>query len=906
MRKITLGILAHVDGGKTTLSESVLYLTGKIRKLGRVDHKNAYLDTFQMERDRGITIFSKQAVFEYKDMEITLLDTPGHVDFSTEMERTLQVLDYAILLVSASDGIQGHTETLWKLLARYNVPTFIFVNKMDMPNVSGDFLLHELKEKFGDNLVRFQGDVGILENIAMTDENALEEYMETDNISTETISELIYDRKLFPCYFGAALKLEGVEDLLEGINKYTFETVYDEKFGARVYKISKDINGNRLTHMKITGGTLLVKDILKGNEIGSGDWEEKVNEIRIYSGDKYQAVGSVTAGTICAVTGITKTYSGQGLGVEGESEKPMLIPVLSYKIIISDNINVNHAYLKIKELEEEDPTLQFQWNAEKKEITASVMGPIQIQVLKQLIKERFGIGVDFGSASILYKETITDITEGVGHFEPLRHYAEVHLLLEPSEPGTGLIFESRVNENDLAKNWQRLILTHLAEKEHKGVLTGSPITDMRITLIGGKAHLKHTEGGDFRQATYRAVRQGLKKAQSVLLEPYYDFILEIPSENVGRAMTDISQMSGYSGVPEIKENALTSSKTAEFSSDVSYSILKGYAPVSEMWNYINTVNEYTHGKGRLNLKYKGYAPCHNQKEIIEQFRYDSESDLANPTGSVFCAHGAGFNVSWDFVEDYMHIKTGVNYNSVTSADEYVGYALNRYGSDEEGICDENVSNVHNTGKCDYNTYAGDKELEEIFERTFGKIKRRKTTAPTVRRYDSKPKKYKESNKGNLPECVLVDGYNIIFAWDELKEIAVENIDGARDRLLDIMSNYQGYKGNTVIVVFDAYNVKRHSETIYKHNNIYVVFTKEAETADMYIAKTTHKMSSRYRVTVATSDALEQLIIMGHGALRMSAANFKEEIDSVKKQIEEQLVERGRLENYVIKDLGKLE
>lgn len=854
MRKITLGILAHVDGGKTTLSESVLYLTGKIRKLGRVDHKDAYLDNFQMERDRGITIFSKQAVFEYKDMEVTLLDTPGHVDFSTEMERTLQVLDYAVLLVSASDGIQGHTETLLKLLARYQIPTFIFVNKMDMPNVSGDFVLHELKEKFGDNIVRFQGDVGILEDIAMTDENVLEEYMETGNISQETITELIFGRKLFPCYFGAALKLEGVEDLLEGIFKYTFETVYSDKFGAKIYKISKDNNGNRLTHMKITGGKLSVKESIKGSSIDSGEWEEKVNEIRIYSGEKYQPVGSVVAGDVCAVTGLTQTYSGQGLGQEEESEPPGLIPVLCYKIIPPDEVNINQAYLKIKELEEEDPTLQLKWNGEKQEITANVMGPIQIQVLKQLIKERFDMDVEFGSAGILYKETIGDSVIGVGHFEPLRHYAEVHLLLEPAEPGSGIILDSKVKENDLAKNWQRLILTHLAEKEHKGVLTGAPITDICITIVAGKAHLKHTEGGDFRQATYRAVRQGLKKAKSVLLEPYYDFTLDVPADCVGRAMNDISRMYGYTNPPQLSESNAT---------------LKGYAPVSEIWNYITEVNEYTHGKGRLTLKYKGYAPCHNEEEVINEIGYDSESDVNNPTGSVFCAHGAGFNVPWDLVEDYMHLKDETNLNNIE-------------------VGEITTINTDTPSKTRLNTYAGDKELEEIFERTFGKIKRKKIATPTVRRYDSKPKVYKGNNKNNLAECVLVDGYNIIFAWDELKELAKENIDGARDKLLDIMSNYQGYKGCTVIVVFDAYNVKRHTETVYKHDNVFVVYTRAAETADMYIAKTTHKMSSKYKVTVATSDALEQLIIMGHGALRMSAMNFLEEVKRVENLISESI------------------
>lgn len=872
MRKITLGILAHVDGGKTTLSESVLYLTGKIRKLGRVDHKDAYLDTFQMERERGITIFSKQAVFEYKDMEVTLLDTPGHVDFSTEMERTLQVLDYAILLVSAGDGIQGHTETLWKLLSKYHVPTFIFVNKMDMPNVSGDFLLHELKERFGDNVVRFQGKTGILENIAMTDEDVFEEYMETDNISTHTISELIYDRKLFPCYFGSALRLEGVEDLLDGLHKYTFDMIYNEAFGAKIYKISKDNNGNRLTHMKITGGELSVKDVIKGDDAVSGPWEEKVNEIRIYSGDKYESVANVKAGTVCAVTGLTKSYSGQGLGLEYESERPSLIPVMSYRIIIPENININQAYFKIKELEEEDPTLQLKWNVEKKEISVSVMGPIQIQVLKQVIKERFDMEVEFGSGSILYKETIVEPVEGVGHFEPLRHYAEVHLLLEAAEPGSGIVLRTKVSENELSRNWQRLILTHLSEKEHRGVLTGSPITDICITLIGGKAHLKHTEGGDFRQATYRAVRQGLKKTKSILLEPYYDFILSVPAENVGRAMNDISKMSGNVGMPETKGD-----KT----------ILKGYAPVAEIWNYTNILNEYTHGMGTITLKYKGYAPCHNAEKVIDQYAYDSESDVANPTGSVFCAHGAGFNVPWDEVEQYMHIKTETNLND---------------GED----CDDDSTNTFSHETHDLNSYASDKELEAIFEKTFGKVKRKKTSAPTIRRYDSEPKKYKGSGKGNLPECVLVDGYNIIFAWDELKTIAQTNIDGARDRLLEILSNYQGYKGNTVIVVFDAYNVKRHSETIYKHNNVYVVFTKEAETADMYIAKTTHKMSSKYRVSVATSDALEQLIIMGHGALRMSAMNFKEEVDFINRQIAERIRENSALGNYVLTEKNILQ
>lgn len=872
MKKITIGIVAHVDSGKTTLSEALLYTTGKIRKLGRVDHKDAYLDTFQMERDRGITIFSKQAVMEYNDMRLILLDTPGHVDFSAEMERTLSVLDYAVLVVSGSEGVQGHTETLWKLLETYSVPTFLFANKMDMPNVSGDFLLHEIKEKLSDSVVRFPVGVGTMEDIAMCDEDLFETYMEGGEISEIAISELIYNRDLFPCYFGSALQLDGVDHLLKGLYQYTYEPIYSENFGAKVFKISKDHNNNRLSYLKITGGSLKVKDILSGRN-GAIEWNEKVNEIRIYSGEKYDAVGEVQAGDVCAVVGLTNTYQGEGLGFETEEIPPSLIPVLSYKIDVQNKVHINQVYQQLKELEEEDPTLKITWNEEKKELTANVMGQVQIEILKSLIKERFDLDVEFGAGSILYKETIANSVEGVGHFEPLRHYAEVHLLLEPGMPGSGLTFESHVSENELSKNWQRLIMTHLEEKNHRGVLTGAPITDICITIVGGNAHLKHTEGGDFRQATYRAVRQGLKKAESVLLEPYYDFILTIPTECVGRAMTDISQMEGSMNPPEtIGEK----------------SVLTGYAPVSTMWNYINEVNEYSHGQGTLTLKFKGYAPCHNAEEVIEQIGYDSEADLKNPTGSVFCAHGAGFNVPWNEVENYMHVKTSLNLNS----------------TDIEEVENKNSSDVmvnEKSAKALKDSYTTDKELEAIFEKTFGPIKRKKYIETKTRNYNQKTKKYKGKQNNNLPECILVDGYNIIFAWDELKDIASKNIDGARDRLLDILSNYQGYKDNTVIVVFDAYNVNRHKETIYKHNNVYVVFTKAAETADMYIAKTTHQMASKYRVTVATSDALEQLIIMGHGAFRMSAMNFKEEVDRVNKQIKESIKGESHLENYLIKD-----
>ena len=640
MKKITLGILAHVDSGKTTLSEAFLYATGKIRKLGRVDHKDAFLDNFDLEKQRGITIFSKQAELEYADTKITLLDTPGHVDFSAEMERTLQVLDYAVLVVSGSEGVQGHTETLWKLLNKYNIPTFIFVNKMDIPGTNKEFALTNIRNKFGDGVIDLSVEEKDMEAIAVCDEDVLEMYMESGEISDETIADLVYERKLFPCYFGSALKNEGIDKLLDGINRYSFEPVYHEEFGAKVFKIVKE-NGIRLTYMKITGGFIKVKDILSGITDGN-QWSEKINDIRVYSGEKFKSISEADAGCICAISGLNNTYPGQGLGFEMQSESPNLQPVLSYRIIIPENVNINQAYKMLKELEEEDPTLSLKWNEETKEIIANVMGPIQIQVLKHIIKERFNMDVEFGTGSILYKETINNIVEGVGHFEPLKHYAEVHLLMEPGQLGSGITFESNLNESLLSRNWQRLIMTHLAEKEHKGVLTGSPITDIHFTLVAGKAHLKHTEGGDFREATYRAIRQGLKKAESVLLEPYYNFTLKIPSENIGRAMTDIDQMSGNINQPETEGKM---------------SVITGFAPAATIGDYINTVNEYTHGTGTLSLDYKGYGPCHNSEEIIAEKAYDSEADIANPTGSVFCSHGAGFVVPWDQVEQYMHVKT---------------------------------------------------------------------------------------------------------------------------------------------------------------------------------------------------------------------------------------------------------
>ena len=847
MKKITIGILAHVDGGKTTLSESFLYNTGTIKELGRVDNKNSFLDNFAMERERGITIFSKQAVMNYMDTEITLLDTPGHVDFSTEMERTLQVLDYAVLIVSGSEGVQGHTETLWKLLKRYEIPTFIFVNKMDMPLANKEFISENIRLYLGDNIIDFSKQIDE-EQIAMCDEGVLDYYMEQGTVSTEMISSLIENRQLFPCYYGSALKNQGVQELIEGICKYTCAPVYEDVFGAKVYKISKDSSGNRLSHMKITGGTLAIRDEITGVTSGE-EWKAKVNDLRIYSGEKYRSVQCVSAGTVCAVAGLEHTYSGQGLGVEFETEEPDLQPVLSYSVILPNGCNRNQVFSWMKELEEEDPTLHLCWNDETSEINIRVMGPIQIQLLKNQMQERYGLDVDFGQGKILYKETIIDTVEGVGHFEPLRHYAEVHLLLEPGEPGSGITFESKADTNFLAKNWQRLIMTHIAEKEHRGVLIGAPVTDIHITLIAGKAHLKHTEGGDFRQATYRAVRQGLKKAQSVLLEPYYDFVLEIDGELVGRAMTDLSQRNAQISAPE---TVGTKSR------------ITGYAPVSTIGDYQIYLNEYSHGTGTITLKYKGYAPCHNQEELIEQFGYDSESDMRNPTGSVFCSHGAGFYVPWDEVEQHMHVKTDLRSNE-------------SFDVIPETVMQKKESPIKDA-------YAFDRELMEIFEKTFGPIKRKSVNQKRTKTY-STPKKSTSGKTGTiLPECLLVDGYNIIYAWEELKILAGENVDSARDKLLDMLSNYQGYTEKTVIAVFDAYNVKRHKETIYRHQNVYVVFTKEAETADLYIAKTTHQLANKYRVTVATSDALEQLIIMGHGALRMSAMNFYEEYCRVEQEI----------------------
>lgn len=870
MENIVMGILAHVDAGKTTLSEGMLYLSGTVRKLGRVDHKDAFLDTYSLERDRGITIFSKQAVFSLGNRRINLLDTPGHVDFSAEMERTLQVLDYAVLVISGADGVQGHTETLWKLLKLYEIPTFIFINKMDQPGTDRESLLTELKERLDEGCIVFgKGkNVESLEEIAMTDEAVLDYFMEHETVRNEDICRLIRERKIFPCYFGSALKLDGVQELLAGFEEYMKPFDGKKEFGARVFKISRDDKGERLTFLKVTGGKLVVKMPINK--------AEKINQIRIYSGAKYEAVNEVEAGGVCAVTGLFSSYIGQGLGVEKGTAAPFLEPVLTYQMILPEGADTTKVLRELKQLEEEEPLLNIVWNPALEEIHVQLMGEVQTEILKTMIAERFHLDVEFGTGKIVYKETIKSPIVGVGHYEPLRHYAEVHLKMEPLEAGSGLIFDTDCSEDVLDRNWQRLILTHLQEREHPGVLTGAPITDMKITIVAGRAHLKHTEGGDFRQATYRAVRQGLKSAESVLLEPWYSFVLEVPSEQVGRAMSDIGQMNGSFEGPEAEDKQ-------------GMVRLTGTAPASEMRDYQREVWAYTKGRGRITLTLKGYEPCHNAEEVIEEIGYDSERDVDNPTGSVFCAHGAGFLVKWDEVPEYMHIKED-------------------FLAEKPGIEQDEVMAVQMRNHCNYSggysfSYDDDPELLTIMEREFGSKQKERDRYSSYRKQTvSTPVRHTTVIKENEPkkEYLLVDGYNIIFAWEELNELAKASIDAARNKLMDILSNYQGFIGCTLILVFDAYKVKGNQGEVQKYHNIYVVYTKEAETADQYIEKTTHEIGRKYKVTVATSDALEQVIVMGQGAYRISARDFYEEVERTEKQIREiNERERGEKRNYLL-------
>lgn len=886
-RYINIGIVAHVDAGKTTLSESMLYHAGAIRKLGRVDHKDAFLDTDQMERERGITIFSKQAVFRWKDRTITLLDTPGHVDFSAEMERVLQVLDCAVLVVSGADGVQGHTQTLWKLLKRYHIPTFLFVNKMDQEGTDGEKLLKELRKRFGENVVPFvdimtesdcpggkvylhtkEGAVEeVLEELAVCEDDMMEEYLEDGRISLDKVQKAVADRQVFPCYFGSALHSQGVEELLDGLDLYIKDKTYPAEFGAKVYKIARDNQGNRLTYLKVTGGRLKVKDVVEG-------LNEKINQIRIYSGEKFEAVQEVEAGRVCAVTGLENTRPGQGIGAEEESDLPVLEPVLTYQILLPDDCDVHKMLLNLKILEEEEPELHIVWEEQTSEIHVQLMGDVQIEILQRMIKERFGVLVEFGEGSIVYKETITAPVEGVGHFEPLRHYAEVHLRLEPGERGSGMQFAAECSEDILDRNWQRLVLTHLEEKEHKGVLTGSPITDMKITLTSGRAHQKHTEGGDFRQATYRAVRQGLKKADSILLEPYYEFRMELPSENVGRAMTDIQNMSGKFGTPMIEEET---------------TVLTGSAPVSLMRGYQKEFTAYTGGRGRMAVSLKGYDICHNQEEVLAASTYDSEADLANPTGSVFCAHGAGFVVDWDEVEEYMHME----------------HTLESGNDDEMDVMEVTLPKRRHSS-----IELTREELNATYVRTPDPKKNRSTGPVTVRvkektrepgsAYQDPKWEARRRAKAGTEEYLLVDGYNIIFSWEELKELSERDIGAARGKLADILSNYQGFRKCTLILVYDAYKVEGNPGEVMKYHNIYIVYTKEAETADQYIEKTVRRIAKNADVTVATSDGLEQVIIMGQGAHRMSAPGLKEEVELALKELRgEHLGRQVNLKNYLL-------
>ena len=846
-KQIVLGILAHVDSGKTTLSEAMLYRAGAIRKLGRVDHGDAFLDTDSLEKARGITIFSKQALLTAGNTAITLLDTPGHVDFSTETERTLQVLDYAVLVVSGTDGVQSHTETLWRLLRRYHVPTFVFVNKMDLPGMTREQLLTQLNRRLGEGFVDFgAAPAARNEALALCDEQLMEKMLDAGTLTDADIIPAVARRHVFPCWFGAALRLDGVDALLEGLDRYTRPAPALHAFGARVFKVSQDEQGARLTWLRVTGGELKVKAQLTGEADGE-PWAEKANQLRLYSGAKYTLTEAIGPGQVCAVTGLTKAHPGEGLGAERDSDVPVLEPVLSYQVLLPEGADVHAALGKLHRLEEEEPQLHVVWNETLGEIHVQLMGEIQLEVLRSLLAERFGLAVEFGPGGILYKETITEPMEGVGHYEPLRHYAEVHLKLEPLPRGSGMQFAADCREEVLDKNWQRLVLTHLEEKQHLGVLTGSPLTDVKITLIAGRAHLKHTEGGDFRQATYRAVRQGLMLAKSQLLEPGYAFRLEVPAENIGRAMSDIQRMEGTFDPPESGEET---------------AVLTGFAPVSTMRSYPMEVVSYTRGRGHLSLTLDGYRPCHNAQEVIAAIGYEPEHDLDNPADSVFCAHGAGFVVPWDQVRSHMHVDSGWGKST---------------RPEQEAAVPQRRAMAYRA------TLEEDAELLKIFERTYGPIKRDPLAAFRPVQKRERPD-FAAEQWEIAPEYLLVDGYNIIFAWDELNALSKESLDAARHKLMDILCNYQGFQKCVLILVFDAYRVPGSPGSIEQYHNIHVVYTKEAETADMFIERVTHEIGRNRRVRVATSDGMEQIIILGHGALRVSARMFHEEVQNVEKQI----------------------
>ena len=842
MKRLTTGIMAHVDAGKTTLTEAMLYLTGNIRRLGRVDHGDAFLDTQELERERGITIYAKQAILRRGDLELTLVDTPGHVDFSAETERALQVLDCAILVVSAADGVQGHTETLWQLLEEAGVPVFLFVNKMDQPNEGKAAILKQLEGRLGHGFVDMADPEARGEGAALCSEELMERYLSGEEFTQEELAALVVQRQLFPVYFGSALQVEGVEELLDGIEAYTLEPEWPQDFGARVFKITRDERGERLTWLKVTGGQMRVREVLHGP-----NWEEKVNQIRLYSGAKFTAVDVAPAGTVCAVTGLTHTTAGEGLGAEENWTGPRLEPVLSYQVIPPEGVDASTLLERLRRLEEEDPQLQVEWEPNAEQVRVKLMGQVHREVLERELRRRFDLDVTFGPGSIVYLETLAKPVEGVGHFEPLRHYAEVHLLLEPLERGAGLQIDTVCSEDVLDGNWQRLILTHLVERQHVGVLTGSPITDLKLTLLTGKGHLKHTEGGDFRQATYRAIRQGLMMGETILLEPWYTFRLEVPGESVGRAMTDVQRMCGEFEGPQMR------GETA---------VLTGSLPVSEVGDYWSQVAAYTQGRGRFSCRLDGYRPCHNTQQVVEERGYDPDRDVDNPSGSVFCDHGAGVHVPWNEVRSHMHVDSG-------------------WLPEEERARKAQPAPQFQRGYA--SQVALDKELEEIFARTYGAVKPRAFHSVKA---TTKPKErpWKGLKQRTGKDYLLVDGYNIIHAWEDLSALAREDLDGARAKLIDLLRNYQSWRGCQVIVVFDAYKVKGGKGAVEQLGDLYVVYTKEAETADMYIERTTYQLSRDNRVRVATSDGLEQMIILGHGAQRMSAAELKYETDQVMAQI----------------------
>lgn len=861
---VSIGLLAHVDAGKTTLSEGLLYAGGMIRQKGRVDKQDAHLDTYAYERERGITIFSKQAIIKLPDLTITLLDTPGHIDFSSEMERVLQALDYAVLVISGADGVQGHTVTLWNLLKAYGIPVFLFVNKMDQPGTEKKKLLEELKRQLSDGCVDFSCEKteAFMEEAAMCGEEALEIFLETERLEEKDIRRMIAERKIFPCYFGSALKQEGVAEFLQEICKYVKKKVYPQEFGAKVFKIARDEAGTRLTYLKITGGSLTVRMPVRNN---GASWEEKISQIRIYSGAKYETVNEAVAGEVCAVAGLSKTYPGEGLGREASFGDSLLEPVLTYRMALPEGCDAMQMLPKLRQLEEEEPKLHLIWNETHQEILVSVMGEVQTEILKRQVLDRFGTEIDFDAGHILYKETIADVVEGVGHYEPLRHYAEVHLLLEPKERGSGLAFASNCREDDLDKNWQRLILTHLKEKEHIGVLTGSAITDMKITLVSGKAHQKHTEGGDFRQAVYRAVRQGLKQAESLLLEPYYVYRLHVPEEFVGRAMTDIKMRNGTMEGPEISDGE---------------AFFTGRVPVACFQEYAKEMAAYTKGRGRLFFSYGGYGACHNSADVIAQIGYDDEADPDNPSSSVFCSHGAGYLVEWDRVPEFMHLES------------FLSGQKNERDAKDYGVLQSDFKEE---------AWLGTEEVDAILARTFDANKRRnslkkkgyQTHRRTVASQQEETPRRKEKKEEPKEDYLLVDGYNMIFAWEELRELSKSNIDGARGRLLDLLCNYQGMKKCHLIAVFDAYRVAGHKTEIFDYHNIHVVFTKEAETADAYIEKFAHENGKKYRITVATSDGLEQIIIRGAGCLLMSASDLLAEIRQMEHAIKEEHIRQSK-------------